>query len=320
MFCLFCTTPAEHRGQEMRKQTCSNVSRNRSVITWLLLISWLIIVSFGAISAFDPGWLKKAAGLGKEKEAKEFQGFGDYFLHQKDYLRAIAQYEEAIKIKPDDLSIRANMAIAYAKAGDPTRGLKMLNEALNIENNKRCYVYYNIAEIYKSQNRLNEAIRFYEMAGDYNYNLDLVYYKLGSIYHDSNQNDKAKEAFEKLLAIQTSPLTPYLNMLRGEMLAYENDSTQLKIITELLAQTAGPENLANYDLESITISQRYNRDIARTHNRLGIICFQMGNLEESAEHYRQSLLIWPGNEDAQTNLPKVEQAIKIDRYSLSQVQ
>jgi len=315
MFYLFFTTPADNKQTNSQKRPVKKLSRNRSIVTWFLLCTWFVLMSFGAISTLSPKWLEEVGRLGKEGGSRVFKDYGDNFLRQKNYYKAAAQYEEALRIQPDNVGVLVNLAIVYAQIGDPVRGLKTLGNALKIKTDQRGNIYYNIAEILESQNKTDEAIRYYEMTVGSEFNQGLVYRRLGSIYFTSGQYEKAREAFEKLLAIQTDPRTPYLNMLQLGIAVYENDTTHLKVITDQLGQAINAENLSNYDLESIRRAQQNDREIAKTHNHLGAIYAQLGEPERSANHFRQSLDIWPGNIDAKLNLPKMEQILKIKNGS-----
>jgi tetratricopeptide (TPR) repeat protein len=310
MFYLFFTTPADNKRNRPPKQSGVKISRSRSIVTWILLITWAALIAFGAISVMEPEWLEEAAKMGKEGSSRVYKNYGDNFLRQQKYYRAIDQYKEAIKINPDYVGVLVNMAIAYAHIGDKDRGLKMLGDALKIENSKRGNIYYNLADILKSQGRVDDAIRYFEMAVGTEFDQGLIYSKLGPIYYATEQYEKARDAFENLLAIQIDPRTPYLNMLQEGMAIYENDTTHLEVITGLLAQKTAVEHLSNFDLESIRDARQHDREIAKTHNHLGAIYARMGVLEKAADHFRRSLVIWPGNRDAETNLQLIQQAIK----------
>jgi tetratricopeptide (TPR) repeat protein len=319
MFYLFFTTPAENNRKYPENKGRKKVSRSRFFITWLLIFTWFILISFAGVSIVNPEWLDKAGQYGKERSVNVLKGFGDNCLRQKKYKMAIEQYKRALEIQPDHVGTLVNIATAFARTGDHTRGIRILFKTLENENARKEDIYYNIAEILEGQNNMEDAIRYYEKAANSKYNQDMVYRKLGIVYFAIGNYEKSREAFEKLLAIQTDPHTLYIDMLHQGAVVYKGDTTHQRVIENQLARLKDVEYLTDYDLKSILDVQKRDRKIAQTHNHLGIIYSRLGDLAKSADHFNQSLDIWPANREATTNLSMIEQAIKArEQTDLSQ--
>jgi len=98
-------------------------------------------------------------------------------------------------------------------------------------------------------------------------------------------------------------------MLHKARLLLDDDPEACRDIEEQLNQPLEAAALAEtYDLGLIGRLNSRDRELAKTHNRLGLICARLGDLDGAIGHYHSSARIWPGNEAAVTNLPILEQA------------
>jgi tetratricopeptide (TPR) repeat protein len=303
MFFLSFTTPADKRKRKTRPPR-EAPSRRQVSLTWGLLFVWLVLMSFGIVSLADPEWLQELSRPGVEAEARAYKDYGDDALRRHDYGSAVAQYERSLEIKPGQVRVLLNLAIAYMHAGNAVRAAELLNSALQMESTDfiRGAVFYNYGELLERQGRRPEALDYYRQAVESGAEQDKVYRKLGSLYFDMQQYEKARDAFEKALAHQLDPCRSYRDMLYRSLDIYESDTTYLPIIEERLAGHTTPDDLAPFDLELIRQLQQSDTEIAKTHNHLGVICAQLKDTAEAARHFRRSLEIWPGNTDATRNL------------------
>ncbi len=302
MLFSFFTTPAEQRRKDSKRQRKELLSIKQTIFTWVLLLIWIILVSFAAISTLDPKWLQELARPGIKAESGSYKDYGDNLLRERNYRMAIVQYQYALEIKPDNMGALVNLAITYGQAGNIQRGVKILKDALQKDTGRRGTISYNLGELLEKQGNIVEANQYYEEALNSEVEQDLVCRKLGTLYLDSRQYEKARVAFEKTLAVQNDPAYLYQNMLTRSLTIYQDDTVNLPIIEELLARNISAEDLAPYDVEIIRQIQRNNPEIAKTHNHLGLIYSIQGDITRAIEHFQQSLQIWPGNIDAQRNL------------------
>jgi len=314
MFFLFFTTPNNRRRRDGRPDT-TPPARSRVIVTWGLLGVWLLLMSFGVVSLVNPPWLQELSRPGIAVEAREYKSFGDDALHRGAYGSAVAQYEQALRIKPGFIDVMVNLAIAYRDAGDPARGARILQESLQAteDHSRRGIVYYNLGELLERQGRNEEAIEYYRQAIGYDIEQDLVHRKLGSLYLAARKLDKAREAFEMTLQSQTDPTLPYMYMLRRSVEEFHDDETHLPIIRNQLDRGVREEDLAAYELDTLRQMQERDPEVAKTHNHLGLIYAQLGNLAESIRHFERSLEVWPGNVDATRNLPILRRQLERQR-------
>ena len=301
MSCLFFTIPADGSHPSNRRRR-SSPSRGQTVLTWFLALVWLALISFGVISLTNPQWLQEWARQGVQAESRAYKQYGDSFLHQGDYLRAIAQYQTALRMTPERVSVMINLAVAYMYAGAPQQAAQVLRAASRLDSNRKDLISFNLGELLERQGKTEEAIHYYREAIGSKVDQGLVYRKLGLFYLGAERYEEALKAFENTLASQTDVNLPYMDMLRRCLDFYENDTVKLPIIEAQFSRGVGTEDMTPYDLKIIRHLQQTDPEIAKTHNHLGYIHVQRKDYSSAAHHYQRSLEIWPGNTDAQRGI------------------
>jgi tetratricopeptide (TPR) repeat protein len=280
------------------------------ILTWLLTITWLILIFVGTMSAVKPDWLEGFSRLGVEAEARAYKNYGDAFLHNGQYLKAIAQYKRSLEIKPEQVGVMINLAIAYRYAGAVEKAVKTLREASTIGTEREGLIYYNMGEILEGMGKTNQAITLYKKAVGTIVEQDLAYRRLGKIYLGMQDYENALLAFESTLVCQTDTDAPYHDMLRRSLDVYTSDTIHLPIIEEQLARGVGIEDMGMYDIEIIRQLHKTDPEIAKTHNHLGYIHIHLGDIDSAERHFRKSLEIWPNNIDAVRNLEVIRRTPK----------
>lgn len=64
---------------------------------------------------------------------RSFFNLGNYYMDRGDLPNAVASFEKAIKLEPDSVRVRVNASIAYAKAGKNDQAEESLRRALGID-------------------------------------------------------------------------------------------------------------------------------------------------------------------------------------------
>jgi tetratricopeptide (TPR) repeat protein len=267
-----------------------------------LVLVWLALISFGAISLTNPQWLQEWGHQGAQAESRAYKQYGDSFLHQGDYRRAIASYQKALQITPERVSVMINLAVAYTHAGFLQEADRELKAASRLESTRKDLISFNLGELLEQQGKTEEAIRYYRQAIGSKVDQGLVYRKLGLLYLGAKRYEEAREAFENTLANQTDVKLSYMDMLNRSLDDYEDDTLTLSIIEAQFSRSVSTEDLASYDLKIIRQLQQTDPEIAKTHNHLAYIHVQMKDYSSAARHYQRSLEIWPGNPDAQSGI------------------
>jgi protein O-GlcNAc transferase len=277
-------------------------SPSRNVLTGVLLVVWAILMTFGMISLADPAWLRELSRRGIEAESEDQKNFGDNYLLNNDYLRAISCYQRALQIRPDYSDVMINMAIACSRSGRLAEAEELLRQALRVEGCRQAVAYFTLGEICENRGNIDEAVQYYLRASGSEIEPSEIYRKLGVIHFSKGEFERAKDAFEMLLACQTDPCSSYIFMLRYNRHLLDEAPDEIEIIDKIIADGISRDDLRRYDIEIFRLLSDSDPEIAKTHNHLGVICDRLGRIDDAVEHFEKSLSIWPNNPDAVRNL------------------
>jgi len=296
----------------MRRQSIEATSQNQVLLTWALVLCWVGLMTFGVISIINPRWLQALSRPGIAVETRDYKSYGDDLLSRGKYRSAIAQYEYARKLQPENLGVAVNLAIACNKLGDTSRGVEILTETLAAagEHARTGIIHYNLGELHEARGDVVGAIGHYRQAIGFDMRQDLVYRKLGLLHRAREDYPAARTAFEETLAAQLDVTLPYKHMLRRTMEEWKGDAETLRALEAQLARPLRPEEMSRYDFELVRDRQACDAEIAKTHNFLGAIAARLGDLSDAEAHFRHSLEIWPGNVDATRALDVVRSAAR----------
>jgi tetratricopeptide (TPR) repeat protein len=287
------------------------------VVTWGLACAWLLLMGLGTLTYLGPDWLQGLAAPGRRTEASVCKSHGDDCLRQGNYRLAIAQYQQALKITPDNRAAKLNLALAWLQAGDSARGARILKNLLPTETSGSAkeFIYFNLGELAAREGRVQEAVEHYQRAADAGVEQARAYRRLGSLYLGTGQYEQARQAFEAAVANQTDLTVPYRSMLQKSLDGFQYDTGRILVLDKQLSrddslsaiqaqlsQEITVEQLARYDLDTVRQVQQHDPAIAETHSQLGLVYSHLGNLDEAIRHVRKSLEIVPDSAGARKNL------------------
>lgn len=113
-------------------------------------------------------------------------------------------YEKALEQSPDDLEVKAKMAMTYMSTSNPMRGIQMLREVLaKDENNEMAILNLGLLSLQSGQHK-KAAERFEKLTSLNPAHLQAQYW-LGVSYFESGKKQKAKAQFEKVLQMDSDP-------------------------------------------------------------------------------------------------------------------
>jgi tetratricopeptide (TPR) repeat protein len=273
-------------------------------MTWILLGVWAVLVGFGILSLFDPAWLERLGQRGRSAEASTGRNLGDLAYRRGDYNRAIGEYLEALKIDPEAADIHHNLGVVYLEQRQVAAAREALlkAEALATAPRLRSFVALHLGDVARLEGRRDEALQHYAAALGPAMRPDLVYRNMGAVYLETKNYELAREAFEKTLEAQLDPLLPYREMLNRAQDAATLDADVETWLDSWRAREFDEADWARLDRETLQLMHESDPEIAKTHNHLGLIYFNLGQREKAVQHFEASLAIWPGNLDAVRNL------------------
>jgi tetratricopeptide (TPR) repeat protein len=307
VFSLFFTTRADRGRRKPSPEADQRPSKREVLVTCSLILLWVVLMLFGVVSYLNPKWLQELSRPGIRVEARDYKDYGDDQLRRQEYWMAIAQYEQSLRIEPDQVGVLVNLAIAYSRAGNSGRGIEILKGALMKEGSRanKVALYYNLGDLLARQGEMDEALEQYREALSFAVRQDRVYERIGSIHLAAKRYKEAREAFELVLAKQLDPCLSYRDMLQQSVDHYKDRAVHLAVIEEQLARDIRAEDLARYDLEVIRRMQQSDLEIARTHDRLAMVCAQLGDIPAAIEHLEKLLDIIPDDTTAKENLKRL---------------
>lgn len=167
-------------------------------------------------SLFDEGRFAAALTLYQEfvntnpQLYKVRLNLGNCFMELQEYDKAIAEYQkvlEGVNAEPADKRDNKLMAQLYASIGDAYLRQDRFKEAeeyfvksMDIDPSDDALAY-NVAEIMMNANKIDEAIRYYEMTIRIKPDWPKSYLKLGYAWLNKGEKQKAIEAFNRVIEI-----------------------------------------------------------------------------------------------------------------------
>ena len=143
--------------------------------------------------------------ISNPKTAQEHLNVAINADNQKDWNKAIAEYEKALALKPDWALAHYRIATDYKLIGRTDDAIAHWEQATKYD--KQFYPAYNrLASIYRSQGKLQKAIDNYTPLLAYPPATLGAHYELGFAYAQLGQRQKAREHLEsyRQLALKTA--------------------------------------------------------------------------------------------------------------------
>jgi tetratricopeptide (TPR) repeat protein len=225
---------------------------------------------------------------------------------------AIANYREALEIKPDAAPVQSNLGNALLRDGQVEEAVVHLQKALQIDPAyAEAYNYMGNALMKKGQ--AGEAIRYYQKAVQLNTSYADPYNNLGVAFLRNGQVDQAIASYKKAVTINPGSAEMQYNLgnaLAREgnwaeaiacyqaALSAERDSVKAAKIRNNLG--AALERLGKSDeaLEQFSQAVQINGNYPEAHCNLGRMLAQLGRRDEAVAHLREALRLKPGYEEA----------------------
>lgn len=159
-----------------------------------------------------------------------------------------------------------NLALIYDSLEKPENAKEYYQKALNIDNNEE-RAYYGLATIYDDDGKYEEAIDLYNKAIYINPNYYAAYFFLANAYDVSGKKSLAIKTYEKLLSL--NPMDFWTNLNLGAIYEEQNEN-----------------NLA-YRLFSKALKIEPNNYLALFN--MGVICRKFNMIEKAINFYKAAI-------------------------------
>lgn len=254
-----------------------------------------------------------AEKLSQEKLASEAAdpsaihlGLGHLYYSQARYEEALAEYQETVKLLPQDVDLHLNLGIVYLfleripeamaelerarelaphyysvhewlgwawqEQGELEKAIAEYEEALRLQPCS-AYAHQNLAGIYFNQEGFHQAISHYQKAIEIDPQDVDSHYFLGVALYLDGQYPEAEDAFL-------------------EALARDPNYADAHYLLGLIYDERGEYEAAARELQEAT---RLNPQDAEAYARIGLVYFSMGQLGEAAAALQNSLSLDPTN-------------------------
>jgi tetratricopeptide (TPR) repeat protein len=229
---------------------------------------------------------------------------------------AIANYREALEIKPDVAQVQSNLGNALLKEGNVEEAIVHLQKALQIDP-EYAEAYNHMGSALMKKGQAGEAIRYYQKAVQLNTNYAEAYNNLGVAFLRNGQVDQAMAHYKKAVAINPGSAEMQYNLgnaLAREgnwadaiacyqaALSAERDSVKAAKVRNNLGAALEKLGKAGEALEQFSQAVQINGNYPEAHCNLGRMLAQFGRRDEAVAHLREALRLKPEYEEARKQL------------------
>jgi len=137
---------------------------------------------------------------------------GALYVAQKNYPRALKEYEEALKLDADRVDALSSIAGVYVLQGNRQGALDRAKQHLT-RTKKQPEIYQLLGQLNLQEREYAKAIEHFEKAVQLNPDLLCAYFLLGNVYAAQQKFDRAIKEYQKI--IQKNPLALPSHMLLG---------------------------------------------------------------------------------------------------------
>jgi|GEM_PF-517263 len=198
---------------------------------------------------------------------------------QGQFDAAIAAFDAAIRLDPDDALAHYNLGRVYYLQDQMEQAAAAFEKAIQIDP-EMAEAHTNLGAVYRAQGRVEEAIAACETAIQLDPNDDMAYYNLALAYSDQGQLDEAIAAYGEALRINSENAGAHYNLAH----AYYR---QGKLDEAVVAWKKTAE------LEP---------DDSMTYNNIGRVYFEQGRFDEALVFLKQAIALDPENPLPHSNL------------------
>lgn len=275
------------------------------------VISIAIIAIYSSLALFviltwiSPNWLKQVSKLGKEGEAREYKGHGDYFLEIRDFDMAIVQFDQAIKIYPDFAEAYINRGIAFHYLGDYKNAMENFKKALTYKAQLHDLTYFHIAEIFRERGEDEKAIKYYLQSASFSPYPIFSYQKAGELLSNNKQYNQAFKAYYQALDQQFSMKNCYQAMLKKSHYIF-NMQYVTEEIKRLEEQKIAQVDFSTYDQQIFDQQAKFHIINATLYNQFGYLYIQTNQMDSALICFEKALQVAPDFTNAKLNYDLVK--------------
>jgi tetratricopeptide (TPR) repeat protein len=208
--------------------------------------------------------------------------WGNALLQAHKIQDAIDQLEQALRIKPDFVEAYNNLGNALLQAGRGEDAIRNYEQVLQIDPGN-AVGHYSIGRAWQQMGKLMDAIPHYERALQSDPDFADAHNNLGDVFRQAGRIQDAIDQFGQALRIKPDFAEAHYNM--GLALSQINQTQ---------------DAIGHYQQ-----ALRINPDYPAAHNNLGNALLQAGRIEDAIGHYQQALRSDPNSAIGHYNLGNI---------------
>jgi tetratricopeptide (TPR) repeat protein len=217
-------------------------------------------------------------------DAREHNDLGMALADENKTEEAIAQYQEAIRLKPNFPEAINNLGNAMAKQGKPEEALTYFREAIR-RNPDYPNAHFNMAVTLAGQSRNEEAITAYREALRLNPDYLEAHHNMGNALLNLGFAEEAIAHYNEALRIMP-----------------QNPKARINLAVAFTRQGRNEKAIAQYK-EILLLSP----NSPEAHNNLGNALLKQGRADEAVAQFQEAIRLLPAYPDAHMNLGKALQ-------------
>ncbi len=174
---------------------------------------------------------------------------GNGYLEKGDATNAIAAYLQVIKLAPENLDARLNLANGYLLAGDCTNVIEQCQQALNLDHNSAA-AFYLMGCAYLRLNQAEQAVQAFQQSKQIDPAVTELHFQLGLAQMRLGHLDDAISEFETVVQFEPEhPSVHYqLSQLYQRAGRAEDAAREMQKHQEILAKKpGGPSGPATFE-------------------------------------------------------------------------
>ena len=196
-------------------------------------------------------WAIVAIGLGLMiilllRSTREEDGFtrlmtrGNAYLDQGDATNAVAAYSQAVKLAPDNLDARLNLANSCLLAGDNSNAVEECRQALGLDHNSAA-AFYLMGCAYLRSDQAEPAVQAFQQSEQIDNAVTALHFQLGLAQARLGHLDEAIRQFEIVARFEPDhPSVHYqLSLLYGRSGRSADAAREMQRHQEILAKNPG---------------------------------------------------------------------------------
>lgn len=229
-----------------------------------------------------------------------YKALGDALAGKRKMDEAIRQYEQALRLRPDDSGLHNNLGLALLQQGQTNEAIRQYQHALRLQPDN-AHAHNNLGIALASLGQTNEAQQQFETAIRLQEDFAEARRNLGRILADRGQTDEAIRQFEAAIRQRPDDAETHVN----------------------LGLALGRKGRTDDAIRHYQQALRLNPGSATAHYNLGNVFYERNRVDEAFLHYQEAVRRQPDDAQARCNLGivlarkgRVDEAIQQCREAL----